>query len=207
MKRKLILTAVILLLTNIANAQQATEQQKNEFIAACLAGAVKTGCPTQNTQTSDVTEPTVSLQEIQARNAEARAQAGRDAVKARAALQSPSPLIPAVHNSLSMPSKPAPEIAPTLVQPVTDAAYAEQQRQAFQSGQQMGAAVGAAIANAMSASRNRNQNREKLKAEREETKAANRLEARLKQMDAERDEAARDKNYCTKHPDSYICKR
>jgi len=207
MKRTLILTAAILSLATIANAQQAAEQQKNEFIAACLAGAIKTGCPTQNTQTSDVTEPAVSLQEIQSRNAEARAQADRDAVKARAALQSPSPLISAVHNNLSTPSQPAPEIAPTPVQPITNTNYAEQQKQAFQSGQQMGVGVGAAIANVISASRTRKQNREKLKAERDETKAAERLEARLKQMDVEREEAARDKNYCTKHPDSYICKR
>jgi hypothetical protein len=207
MKRILVLAAAILSLANITNAQQATEQQKKDFVAACLAGAIKTGCPTQNTQASDVTEPVVSLQEIQARNAEARAQADRDAVKARTALQSPSPLIPAVHNNLSTPSQPAPQIAPAPVQSISNTNYAEQQKQAFQSGQQMGVGVGAAIANVISASRTRNQNHEKLKAERDETKAANRLEARLKQMDIEREEAARDKNYCTKHPDSYICKR
>jgi hypothetical protein len=207
MKRILVLAAAILSLANITNAQQATEQQKKDFIAACLAGAIKTGCPTQNTQTSDVTEPAVSLQEILARNAEAREQADRDAIKARAALQSPPPLIPVVHNNLPAPSQPTSEIATIPVQPITNINYAEQQKQAFQAGQQMGVGVGAAIANVISASRTRNQNREKLKAERDETKAANRLEARLKQMDVEREEAARDKNYCTKHPDSYICKR
>jgi len=200
MKRILVLAAAILSLANITNAQQATEQQKKDFIAACLAGAIKTGCPTQNTQTSDVTEPAVSLQEILARNAEAREQADRDAIKARAALQSPPPLIPVVHNNLPAPSQPTSEIATIPVQPITNINYAEQQKQAFQAGQQMGVGVGAAIANVISASRTRNQNREKLKAERDETKAANRLEARLKQMDVEREEAARDKNYCTKHP-------
>jgi|ERR1700733_6619285 len=129
MRRILIFIAAVLSLATIANGQQATEQQKKDFIAACLAGAIKTGCPTQNTQTSDVTEPAVSLQEIQARNAEVRAQADRDAVKARAALQSPSPLIPTVHNNLSTASQPATEIAVTPVQPITNTNYAEQQKQ------------------------------------------------------------------------------
>ncbi|MFZ0908331.1 MAG: hypothetical protein WA766_04920 [Candidatus Acidiferrales bacterium] len=207
MKQALILATAILSLATIANAQQATEQQKNEFIAACLAGAIKTGCPPKNTQTSDVSEPTVFFKEIQAENAEARAQADREAIKTRAALQSPPPLIPVVHNNLSIPSQPAPEIAPAPIQPITNTNYAEQQKRAFQSGQQMGAGVGTAIANVISASRNRSRNHEKLKAERDETKAANHLEARLKQMDIEREEAARDKDYCTKHADSYICKK
>lgn len=103
--------AKILSFATIANAQQATEQQKNDFIAACAAGAIKTGCPLRNTQKPDVTEPSVSVQEIQAKNADARAQADKEADKARALLSPTQVTLPAptpLHVASSAPEQPSP---------------------------------------------------------------------------------------------------
>jgi hypothetical protein len=67
MRRLLITVAAVLLFATVANAQ--TEQQKRDFIAACIAGAIKTGCPPQPTQTPDISgRPSIPIEQIQARN-------------------------------------------------------------------------------------------------------------------------------------------
>jgi hypothetical protein len=47
MRHSLILVVAVLLFASIANAQ--TEKEKRDFVEACLAGVIKTGCPTPNT--------------------------------------------------------------------------------------------------------------------------------------------------------------
>jgi hypothetical protein len=80
MKRLLVTAATILLFATMANAQ--TEQQKRDFISACLAGAIKTGCPPQPTQTPDISgRPSIPIEQIRARNTAAAIQADNDAAK------------------------------------------------------------------------------------------------------------------------------
>jgi hypothetical protein len=80
MKRLLVTAATILLFATMANAQ--TEQQKRDFIAACVAGAIKTGCPPQPTQTPEISgRPSIPIEQIQARSTAAAIQADNDAAK------------------------------------------------------------------------------------------------------------------------------
>src|SRR5580704_16073709 len=80
MGRLLITVAAVLLFATVANAQ--TEQQKRDFIAACIAGAIKTGCPPQPTQTPDISgRPSIPIEQIQARNTAAAIQADNEAAK------------------------------------------------------------------------------------------------------------------------------
>lgn len=123
MRQLLIFVISALLFASVTNAQQApADQQKKDFIAACLAGAIKTGCPSQNTQTSDVSESAVSIDEIKARNAAAQTQADNDAAKARTALQSPSQAlipVPIAPIASSIPTQPAPVIETASKPPIT----------------------------------------------------------------------------------------
>lgn len=80
MKRLLITAATVLLFATVTNAQ--TEQQKRDFIAACMAGAIKTGCPPQPTQTPEISgRPSIPIEQIRARNTAAAKQADNEAAK------------------------------------------------------------------------------------------------------------------------------
>jgi hypothetical protein len=111
--KQLLISATVLLFSTIANAQQATDQQKKDFIAACMAGAIKTGCPPQSTQTPDIREhPAVTIEQIRARNAAAIIQGDNEAARARATLQAPLP---------------APTVTPALVPTTSVASPAQTQ--------------------------------------------------------------------------------
>lgn len=113
--KQLLTLAAVLLFSTITNAQQATDQQKKDFIAACMAGAIKTGCPPQSTQTPDIREhPAVTIEQIRARNAAAIIQGDKEAERARATLQAPLPA-PIVTPALA-PT--APVTSPAQTQPV-----------------------------------------------------------------------------------------
>jgi hypothetical protein len=112
MGKILIFIIVALLSATVAKAQ--TEQQKQGFITACATGAIKTGCPPQNTSASDINEhPTISIEQIRAKNAAAQLQADNDAAQARAVLQSPSqsPMVAAAPTPIAPVASPKPPVA------------------------------------------------------------------------------------------------
>jgi len=114
--KRLLLTAIAsLLLAVVTNAQ--TDQQKQDFISACLAGAIKNGCPTQNTQADVRDNSSITLEQIKARNAAAIIQADNQAAQTRATLQSPMPS-PTVTPAPGVPVAPPVETQPA---PVTEA--------------------------------------------------------------------------------------